>query len=103
MKFYFATLFLANIKQAIDKTIVTGVNTIFSKLFIANKLPIVFNANKTNIIHNITFINLLDLHSFICLCFVIETNKNNAFRAIDTPSKTNISLSFCNLPPQAIA
>ncbi len=47
--------------------------------------------------------NLVDLPGFICLYFVIEMNKNNAFNTIDRPSKTKNSLSFCNLPPQAIA
>ncbi|MBK6835877.1 MAG: hypothetical protein IPG89_17065 [Bacteroidetes bacterium] len=101
--FYSTALFFAKTKQAIDKTIVTGVNTIFSKLFIENKLPIAFNTNKANIIHSITFINLLDSPSFICLCFLIAINKKSAFKNIENASKASISLSFVNRPPQAIS
>ena len=86
--FYSTALFFAKTKQAIDKTIVTGVNTIFSKLFIANKLPIVFNANKENIIHSI---------------ILIAINKKSAFKNIENASKASISLSFVNRPPQAIS
>lgn len=75
----------------------------FSKYVSAKIFPIVFKPNSIIKIHKMMLTTFCDINAFTYAPLINRIENSKRFISIDIVSKTYISVSFFNLPPQVIS